>query len=210
MFLAALLCLASWPAVAVADDCDAGADCDGDGGTDDDGGVDDAPPADGSVRVDGGMGLDGGTVGQYDECSCDAFIASSEGDIHVCTESFEPSVCRGFGCNRGTVRSRACPRGGVELCCEMEIQGLKTHLYEDCDHPNCVSGFREQCRDFGGSILEGACEAPEPPDRIVNDEDDDDSSGFCAVRVLGGGSGSGAGWVVVMAVAVLGVRRRRG
>ena len=66
--------------------------------------------------------------------------------------------------------------GGVELCCEMPSRGLYSQLYEDCDHPNCETGFRAQCEDFGGLIRGGACkvEAPELPG-------DRDSGGGCSV-----------------------------
>lgn len=197
-------------AQAVCDD-DGGTCDDADGGVDpdDDGGVpmsDDMMP---DVMPDGGASPDAGTSGRYDECSCEADIGTGDGRIHVCTESFDPFVCEDFGCNRGTVRRRACDRDNVALCCEMRSRDLNTHLYEDCDHPNCESGFREQCERFGGSVLDGPCEAPEPPDNIDNrpDEEDDDG-GFCAVSAPGA-QRRGSGALALLGVVALLVRRRR-
>jgi MYXO-CTERM domain-containing protein len=92
----------------------------------------------------------------------------------------------------------------------MRSRDLKTHLYEDCDHPNCESGFREQCERFGGSVEEGPCEAPEPPDNIDNrpDEDDDDR-GFCAVSAPGADRGAPAALLLLGVVGLLARRRRQ-
>lgn len=183
----------------------------GDGGAfdpDDDAGLDEGTVGDGGLS-DGDAGLDAGaTIGEYDECSCEAEVGDDDGRIHVCTESFEPDVCETFRCTRGTVRGRPCPRSGSRLCCEMRSRGLKSHLYEDCDHPNCESGFRQQCEDYGGSILEGACEAPERPDIIV-DEDDDDG-GLCSVHAVGRPHGRGLAVAFVGLPLSLLLRRRRG
>lgn len=210
LMCAGLLFFASPLAAQAVCDDDGGACDDADGGVDpdDDGGV----PVD-DVVPDGGAAPDAGTRGRYDECSCEADIGTDDGRIHVCTESFDPFVCEDFGCNRGVVRGRACDRGSVALCCEMRSRDLKTHLYEDCDHPNCESGFREQCQRFGGSVVEGPCDAPERPDTIDNTPDDDeDDGGFCTVSApgaAGGGAGGGGAWLALLVVAGWLARRRR-
>jgi len=192
-----VVCTAS---VSAQDRCDedAGASCDDDAGTGEGAGADGGESDGGATRDGGGAARDGGgvdggsadagTVGRYDECSCETLVTGEQGTIHLCTESFDPDVCDDFGCSRGTVRGLPCIREEVRLCCEMRSHDLNTHLYEDCDHPNCESGFREQCRDFGGSVSEGACDAPERPDRIVNDDDD---SGGCAIASAGGAARAG-------------------
>jgi hypothetical protein len=164
---------------------DAGGLCEDDGGVDmepadagSDAGV--PPPAGGS---DGGAGDGGSGVA----CSCHTESEADEGQrIHVCTQSFDRDVCREFGCERGTARGRSCPAEGVRVCCEMPGRGLQSHLYEDCTHANCESGFREQCREFGGSISQGACEGGGGSGSLggSDDPDDDDAQG-CAVSAPG-------------------------
>ena len=174
------------PASAAAQTCDEEDAGDEDGGSDEDGGLagpmcepsdsgtpvmpePDASVPDGSVEADAGAEI--GAV-----CSCETVQNTGGGAIHVCTGARERDVCRQFECESSIVRDRACPTSDVALCCEMPSRGLYSQLYEDCKHPNCETGFRAQCEDFGGSITEGAC--------VVEDTDgaSDESGGGCSVH----------------------------
>lgn len=172
--------------------------------------------SDAGAAPDGGGGTvrdGGGGAGEGVACSCHTDTEFDRGArIHVCTESFDLEVCADFDCERGTVRSRGCPEEGVKLCCVMRSRDLQTSLYEDCAHPNCESGFREQCREFGGTVSEGACESPGGGGAGPGGGDDDDSdSGFCAVSAPGGAQPGRASWLLPSALALLALRitRRR-
>jgi len=203
--MVALLALAGMPPPAQAQaSCDAdAASCDDDAGA--------SGPGSGPVPMssdDGGLspaGMDGGSEGDggaHAACSCET-DQNDDGQIHVCTDSFEADVCASFSCELGTVRSRGCPTSSVRLCCEMPARGLQSRLYDDCTHPNCESGFREQCGAFGGDVHEGDCE------RSVDDSGDgsDGGGGLCAVARPGGDArASWLGWA--LACCGLGLRRR--
>lgn len=178
------------PERAAAQTCDEEDAGDEDGGSDEDGGLACEPePSDSGMPPeepdasmpdgpDSGAGVDAGDdVGAA--CSCETVENTGGGPIHVCTGARERAVCQQFECESSIVRDRPCPTTGVALCCEMPARGLYSQLYEDCSHPNCETGFRAQCSDFGGSISEGAC--------VVEDTDgaSDESGGGCSVH--GGG-----------------------
>jgi hypothetical protein len=120
------------------------------------------------------MSQDPGTVAA---CSCETAL-NSDGHIHLCTGSFDRDTCRSFDCDEGSPRSARCPGDSVRLCCTMEARKLYSQLYEDCTHPNCESGFRAQCDEFGGVVSEGPCDAPELPD----DPDTDTGSSDCSLH----------------------------
>ncbi|MDH5671477.1 MAG: hypothetical protein OEZ06_04960 [Myxococcales bacterium] len=173
-----------------------------------DGGVDAGVDAGDGGSADGG--LDAGS--EYAECSCETLIGRDEDRIHVCTESFDSRVCERLGCERGELAQAPCPRSDVRLCCEMQRDDVKTHLYHDCSHDNCELGFRIQCQDFGGIVLAGPCEAPERPDSDGTDPVSDDDRGFCAVAAPGAGrAGMGrAALALMLCACALALRRRRG
>jgi hypothetical protein len=184
----------------------------------DDGGVDAPPDAgegDAGSRADGGgIGRDAGSgsAGEGVACSCHTESEAERGArIHVCTQSFDPEVCRAFDCERGAVRSRACPSEHVRLCCEMPSRGLSTSLYEDCSHPNCESGFREQCREFGGSVSVGPCESSDGGVGPGGGDVGDSGGGMCAVRAVPGASagGSAGRLLPLCALALLALRVSR-
>lgn len=135
-------------------------------------------------------------------CSCESVEGSDQGRIHVCTGAQSAEACRDFTCETGTVRNRPCPITAVKLCCNLSVRDEYSQLYEDCTHPNCETGFRAQCVDFGGFITEGAC------DIEMHDEyAENDSGGFCSVSRIGGGHPPA--WLALVAVALgLGWRRR--
>jgi hypothetical protein len=211
----ALLLAPAMPAAAQgACEVDAGGAC-----QDDDGGVD-VPPAD-AGSSDGGMSqIDGGSdagTNQRDggadpgvACSCHTDSEAERGQrIHVCTESSELDVCHDFSCERGTVRSRGCPGDDVQLCCEMPARGLQSYLYADCTHANCESGFREQCREFGGTVSAGACEGLDGSGGLGGSDDEDDEGGFCAVSTPGSQGGARCMFAVLGAFALVAMRLRR-
>jgi MYXO-CTERM domain-containing protein len=196
------------PRAAAAQQCDAddaGEQCLDDAGLDGDGGLED----------DAGLGApaDAGS-GSGVACSCDA-RSEKGGSIHVCTGSFDSEVCETLSCELGEVWQRPCSIKGVRLCCEMPARQLYANLYDDCTHANCRAGFFAQCQDFGGSVYEGPCRAQlEWAQRNPSDsgKDDDDDDGWCSVaRGVGAGSSSGAstGGLLLLALALLGLRRRR-
>lgn len=178
----------------------------------DDGGVD-TPPADAGSDAGSSTGGDGGIVrrdggasgGEGIACSCHTDTELERGArIHVCTESSDPDVCLGFDCERGTVRDRGCPSDGVRLCCVMRSRDLSTSLYDDCTHPNCESGFREQCREFGGTVSTGACEGAVGGGGSGSGDIDDDDGSMCAVGPAPGGRpGSQSGRAPAIAALVL-------
>jgi hypothetical protein len=208
--LAALALYApSGAAAQTCDDEDAG---DEDGGSDEDGGLPglvcepsdsgipmqepDASVPDGSVEVDAGA-----VVGAA--CSCETVENTGGGAIHVCTGARDHDVCQQLECESSIVRDRACPTSDVVLCCEMPARGLYAQLYEDCEHPNCETGFRAQCTDFGGSITEGAC--------VVEDTDgaSDESGGGCSVHARTRSFDFSAGALCLLGVALAARSRRR-
>lgn len=170
-----------WPGRGTAQVCDEDAG-DEDAG-DEDGGLACEPADSGMPPIDEADASlpDGGAVDAGDEtreaCSCETIENTGAGTIHVCTGGRDRSVCSDFECESSVVRARPCPTRSVELCCEMRARGLYSQLYEDCDHPNCETGFRAQCHDFGGTLREGKCEIEELPTAS-----DDDSGGGCSVR----------------------------
>ena len=113
-------------------------------------------------------------------CSCETNTGQGEREIHLCTGSFERDVCKRFSCDRGTLRSARCrEESPVRLCCDMKARGLYTSLYEDCRHPNCETGFRAQCADFGGEVQAGPCQSNDGVDDPDTELGDD---GGCSVR----------------------------
>ena len=168
-----------------------------------DGGDIDASTSDASVD-------DGGTFDAGDEepsvaaCSCETTL-NDEGRIHVCTGSFDRATCRSFSCEFGTPRSGRCTPARAVLCCTMPGRRLYSHLYDDCDHPNCEAGFRAQCREFAGNVTEGACDAPDLPD----DEETEVNTSLCAVGAPGAGNGHAPAWLLLLGLAGAGLRSRR-
>jgi hypothetical protein len=182
---------------------------------DDDGGIDVPQPDAGSdagtstmdAGSDAGIGSPDGGAGVA--CSCHTESEVERGQrIHVCTESSEVDVCREFSCERGTLRSRGCPGDDVQLCCEMRARGLQSYLYEDCAHANCESGFREQCREFGGTVTTGACESSGGSSGLGGSDDADDDS-MCAVSAPGARGGGSRALLAFGALGLLGARLRR-
>ncbi len=161
------------------------------------------------------MNVDTGADGGFDSgasmvptttnaCSCDV-AANSDGHIHVCTGSYEQSVCRQLTCEESNVRPQRCPEKDITLCCALDGRGLYSQLYNDCTHPNCESGFRAECEDLGGSISAGACESPALPDDP--DTETSDATGSCAIGYTTPAKRNGIfGWLVSLALVV---RRRR-
>jgi hypothetical protein len=179
-----------------------------------------APPPVASAQAgDGGASLsaapDGGGPGPSDDpddedsqdgvggsiCSCET-VQDGDGRLHVCTDSYEREVCAEFSCARGTERSRPCPSRGVQLCCEMPDQDTQSRLYDDCNHPNCESGFRDQCRDFGGRVHEGDCDVSRVGTRPKEDA-------LCAVHAPGSARGSTVAWALLISPGLLLSSRRR-
>lgn len=200
------LCAPPSTAAQVCDEEDAG---DEDGGSDEDGGLV-CEPSDSGMPVaqpdastaDGGGGeVDaGGDIGAA--CSCETVENTGGGPIHVCTGARERDVCQRFECESSIVRDRACPTSGVALCCELPARGLYSQLYEDCTHPNCETGFRAQCGDFGGTITEGPC--------AVDDTDgaSDESGGGCSVHARTRTPGLSGVMLCMLAIA-LAMRARK-
>jgi hypothetical protein len=210
-FIACALLLTAPMPVTAQCEVDAGGPC-----GDDDGGVDVPQPDAGSdagmstmdAGSDAGANPDGGG-GAGVACSCHTESEVERGQrIHVCTESSEVDVCREFSCERGTLRSRGCPGDDVQLCCEMRARGLQSYLYEDCTHANCESGFREQCREFGGTVTTGACESSGGSGGLGGSDDTDDDS-MCAVDAPGAHGGAPRAVLVLGALGLLGARLRR-
>jgi hypothetical protein len=135
-------------------------------------------------------------------CSCETAL-NDNGRIHVCTGSFDRSTCRSFSCDVGAPRSGRCPDRQVLLCCTMSARHLYSHLYDDCEHPNCEAGFRAQCDDFGGTVTAGACQAPELPD-----DPDTEVGTSCALQPPGTSNGSPLPWSLLFGLLCLGARRR--
>lgn len=172
------------PASAAAQTCDEEDAGDEDGGSDEDAGLACEPPSDSGVPMqepdasapDASVEVDAGNGDVGTACSCETVENTGGGRIHVCTGARERYVCQQLECESSIVRDRACPTSGVALCCEMPSRGLYSQLYADCEHPNCDTGFRAQCEDFGGSITEGPC--------VVEDTDgaSDESGGGCNVH----------------------------
>jgi hypothetical protein len=157
------------------------------------------------ASTDAGMsdGGDAGGVGSVAACSCETALDNG-GRIHVCTGSFDRATCRSFSCELGTPRAGRCTESGVRLCCEMKARRLYTNLYDDCDHPNCEAGFRAQCSQFGGDVIEGACEAPELPD-----DTETDVGLSCAVSTPGATPAPWLAWLALCGACLERVRRRR-
>ena len=200
------LALLPLPALAQGLCDDDAATCDDDAGgvgvTNPDGGP--VPMADGDAG-DAGAGpstMDGG-AGPRAACSCET-DQDDDGRIHVCTDSFERDICEQFSCDLGTERNRGCPTREVRLCCEMPARGLQSRLYDDCTHPNCESGFREQCGQFGGDVHAGNCEQSSD----AASSGDDSSGGFCAAAKPGTDAPSRALLAIYLACATLLLRRR--
>jgi hypothetical protein len=204
---------ASFPATDAAAPGDASAGLQ-DAGASPDAGGQDAATADAGSTV-AGPGLDagkadaGGDAGATETpttaaCSCESSL-NSDGLIHVCTGSFEADVCSAFSCEDGTVRARRCPASEVRLCCDMPVRGLYSQLYEDCSHPNCESGFRAQCEEFGGRVSTGACDAPELPD------DEDTELGNLSGCNTHGRPAQGSAWALLglVSVSLLLTRRKK-
>ena len=89
-------------------------------------------------------------------CSCDAVQGVTE-IVHVCTGALTAAACDGITCERGVKGERPCSVAGVAGCCWMPARGLYTQLYLDCTHPNCTTGFTQQCASLGGQLRPGAC-----------------------------------------------------
>jgi hypothetical protein len=196
--------------------------CDLDAGCSD-GGAPDASTGDGGAPVDGGMSMmdasapasdagasdasvpDGGSTpadpGSVAACSCETAL-NSDGLIHVCTGSFDRDTCRAFDCEQGSPRAARCPQEAVRLCCTMEARHLYSELYEDCTHPNCMSGFRAQCEEFGGLVSVGACDTPALPD----DPDTDTGGSDCSLARGRRGAGAAYG-LVLLVLGWFGLRR---
>jgi len=172
--------------------------CAADAGSCQDGG---APPAAGAPGADGGRADSSGPGVGGSICSCET-LDEKEGRLHVCTDSYERDVCAQFSCSRGTERARACPSRGVKLCCELPKQGTQSRLYDDCTHPNCESGFRDQCGDFGGTVHEGDCDVSATPSSRKK-------TSLCAVASPGAPGGRVPWALSSWPVAVLALRRRR-
>jgi len=100
----------------------------------------------GAPDIDAGLGSD------ETQCSCEANISSEQGRIHVCTGGDTRGVCARFSCERGVVRYDACKATDIQACCVIPSRGLISVLYDDCTHPNCLSGFTAQCEDFSGTL----------------------------------------------------------
>jgi hypothetical protein len=191
--------------------------CEDDAGSvtcEDDAGAVTPPVTDAGVPADAGMSRDDagsrpptGGSGSGRACSCESEL-DDDGRIHVCTESDDPQVCRAFDCDLGTRLDRPCPSAPTRLCCEMPARDLQSYLYEDCTHPNCESGFREQCREFGGSVYRGACERPAVGGSTGDRIDDDDGS-VCSTAFAGADGPRGAGWLTLCGAIALLLRRRR-
>lgn len=188
--------------------------CEDDAGSatcDDDAGVVPPEPADAGTPLDAGVSGDAGTgrppIGSGRACSCESEL-DDDGRIHVCTESDDSLVCRSFDCDLGTRLDRPCPTAPTRLCCEMPARKLQSYLYEDCTHPNCESGFREQCREFGGRVYRGACEQPAMPGTGGDRGDEDDGGSICSATYPGAGAKTGAAWLALLGAAGLFMRRR--
>jgi hypothetical protein len=164
-----------------------------------------APVGEADASLPDGSGFDAGDETR-EACSCETIENTGAGTIHVCTGGRDRSVCRGFECESSVVRARPCPTRSVELCCEMPARGLYSQLYEDCDHPNCETGFRAQCHDFGGTLREGKCALEETPPTSDGD------SGGCSVSTPSNRaplSSASCLWLVAIALALRGLTRRR-
>ncbi len=158
---------------------DAGMDAGMNAGLDAGGGGSSGGATSGQASQDGGekdagsdAGLDAGDTRPVTAaCSCESKDGTG---IHLCTGSFERRACSRFSCEDGTLRSKSCDGvSEVRYCCEMKARDLYTNLYADCTHPNCETGFRSQCADFGGVVLAGPCITPnavEDPDTTLGDE----------------------------------------
>jgi hypothetical protein len=155
-----------------------------------------APPTAGDGSGDGSPDGVGGSL-----CSCET-LDESDGLLHLCTDSYEREVCEQFSCARGSERARACPSRGVQLCCEMPKQGTQSRLYDDCTHPNCESGFRDQCGDFHGTVHEGDCDVSATPSSPKKNP-------LCTVA-RPGAHGNALPWALACVSAVaFSLRRRR-
>jgi hypothetical protein len=199
--VAALVAMGGWtllPAEASAQPCpDDAATCASDAGAPPGDPVPDAGPGSAPTTEPDEEGFDG------DICSCETLL-DDDGTLHVCTDSYERAVCATFSCNRGTERARPCPRRGVHLCCEMPDEGTQSRLYDDCTHPNCESGFRDQCREFGGTIHEGDCDVSR------SSEPHGDANSLCAVSAPGGARRTASGFALLaLACLITGLRRSR-
>ena len=209
-WLSAVLALHA-PVTAAAQTCDEEDAGDEDAGGDEDGGLACEPLDSGTPPIgepdaslpDAGGEVDAGG-GAYPGCSCETAEGTGAGTIHVCTGAREADVCRSFECESGSVRDRPCPTRAATLCCEMYARGLYSQLYDDCDHPNCETGFRAQCFDFGGTITEGPCVIEEPGEDL-----DDDSSGGCTVQPLRSARGDAALlWLLGIALVLVARTKR--
>jgi hypothetical protein len=128
-------------------------------------------------------------------CSCET-VQDDDGRLHLCTDSYEREVCEQFSCGRGTERTRGCPSRGVQLCCEMPRQGTQSRLYDDCTHPNCESGFRDQCGDFDGTVHEGDCDVSATSEPAKKDT-------LCAVSRPGAPAAGAWWWLAALLAALL-------
>jgi hypothetical protein len=151
---------------------------------------------------DSDAGADAGPVATTAACSCETAL-DSDGRIHLCNGSFDRATCRTFDCNEGTPRPERCPEKSVRLCCDMPERHIYENLYDDCTHPNCESGFRAQCSDFGGSVIVGACEAP-----ALMDDPDTETGGSCSIATISGRP-AGTSWLLVGLGMWLARRRKR-
>ncbi len=148
-------------------------------------------------------------------CSCETDDGSGEREIHLCTGSFESEICRDFRddprwCEDGTKLSRRCDDDSpVRLCCKMKARGLYTYLYEDCTHPNCEVGFRAQCDDFAGKVVEGLCDPTSLPDGGDPELGDDPA---CSVATHGARTRNGpvSALVWMLSLSFVARRKRRG
>jgi hypothetical protein len=211
--LAWLAACALWPAAGSAQSLP---QCEDDAGSavcEDDAGAEPPPLSDAGIMDAGAGREDGGGAGRPPigsssrACSCESEL-DDDGRIHVCTESDDSQVCRSFDCDLGTRLERPCPPAPTRLCCEMPARKLQSYLYEDCTHPNCESGFREQCREFGGLVYRGACEQPAVGDS-GGDRVDDDGGTLCSTAFAGTEAPKGAACFALCGAIALLLRRRR-
>lgn len=192
-------------ALAQACDDDAGALVCDDAGSDDDAGSTPVGLQDAGRAADGGQGV---------ACSCTSdYNSGNEGRVHLCTGAYAADACSSLACTDGTFRGEPCSSDNVRLCCQMPSRDMYSELYADCTHPNCLTGFRAQCEDFGGAITAGACVVPDGTWSGAHDlEDnleDDDEGGFCSVRAVRAGDPSSGLWSLWSLVALAALVRRR-
>lgn len=175
--------------------------------SDEDAGTDADPGADGADADAGAQPEGEADTGVA--CSCETLEPRDGQRVHVCTGSFDPDVCEHFTCESSYVTQRPCSAQSVRLCCQMDSRSLYTNLYDDCEHDNCEQGFRDQCRDFGGTVISGLCGGQDPEagsDRLPP-APTERSKGFCSVSRVG--DAPSPTWLLLGLLTGLVVRGRR-